>query len=323
MSAFKLLFSDIDGTCVHYQDSDEFEIEEDESLEDGRLVRVQFKNHPYSRVPSSVVAMLLPPSSSGEQGIISLRTIQCYAAIRALGRKVVLISGCRYSTLIQRLPYLPAADAYVCESGGRIFYPDSSIPTAVGLKEDMEWRNHHSSVAGMSTPPQSDEKLVEYADSNTEWGLLTLWNLFTRLKKEGLTLDRNNYSTAFRVRIPRQRWQDAYADELDDSLAYAENLGSVDIFPATSGKKNAAFYLMEKFEVKTDGQDSVFMCDDDNDIELAQAVRNAYLPSITSDTMQQIAEQNPAKFTVAGQDSVLATEEILQQLLEEVLEELD
>jgi hypothetical protein len=40
-----------------------------------------------------------------------------------------LISGARLSTLLMRLPYLPAADAYVCENGGRIFYPGSDLPT--------------------------------------------------------------------------------------------------------------------------------------------------------------------------------------------------
>jgi hydroxymethylpyrimidine pyrophosphatase-like HAD family hydrolase len=308
MSSFKLLFSDLDGTCVHYQDGDAFKVEADDSLGDKRLVRAQFQSD--ERWTS---ALLLPASTSGAQGIISLRTIELYASLRAMGRKVILISGCRYSTLIQRLPYLPAADAYVCESGGRIFYPDTSLPTAMALKEDTEWRNRHNKVAG--TSPPDDKKISEEFI-----GLPSLWVEYKLLKQAGLALDRHNYSTSFRVRVPREEWQEQYASKLLPHLAFAENLGAVDIYPETSGKKNAAVYLMQKFGGNTDGTDSVFMCDDDNDIELAQAVSKAYLPSITSDSMRHFAEHNPEKFVVAKKKSVWATEEILQILLKIVLE---
>ena len=47
--------------------------------------------------------------------------------------KLVLVTGARLSTTLQRLPFLPAADALVAESGGRIFYP-GSLPTAAPLQ---------------------------------------------------------------------------------------------------------------------------------------------------------------------------------------------
>jgi hypothetical protein len=43
-------------------------------------------------------------------------------SIRGTPSTLVLISGMRTTTLFQRLPYLPRADAYVSESGGTIFY---------------------------------------------------------------------------------------------------------------------------------------------------------------------------------------------------------
>ena len=58
------------------------------------------------------------------------------------------------------------------------------------------------------------------------------------------------------------------------------------------------------------------MCDDDNDLELALAVRKAYLPGITSDSMRQTVGHNPEQFHLAKDSSVFATEEILQLLLE-------
>lgn len=48
-------------------------------------------------------------------GVISTATLRLFAALRLLGVRLVLVSGARSSTLLQRLPYLPAADAYVCE----------------------------------------------------------------------------------------------------------------------------------------------------------------------------------------------------------------
>lgn len=51
------------------------------------------------------------------QGAISAKTIQQVARLRAQGVKFVVITGARLSTLLMRLPYLPVADAFVCENG--------------------------------------------------------------------------------------------------------------------------------------------------------------------------------------------------------------
>ena len=82
------------------------------------------------------------PISTGAQGLISLRSLRHYAALRQLGVRLVVISGARLATLLGRLPCIPAADAYVCEGGGRIFYPASpaDLPTAAPLVEDAQWR---------------------------------------------------------------------------------------------------------------------------------------------------------------------------------------
>ena len=260
MGSFKLLFSDLDGTCVHYQDNEPFKTTIYDSSDDGRLFHARFPNVGPS--PGRWTRVLpLPPSTTGAQGIISLKTIELYASLRAMGRKLILISGCRYSTLIQRLPYLPAADAYVCESGGRIFYPDKSLRTAAALKEDMDWRRKHWRAVGVSSPPDDSKFEENEKDKRGIPRLNLLWSYYNFLKLEGLDVDRRNYSTAFRVRISCHEWKDSYpASELYDELAYAENLGAVDIYPATSGKKNAALYLMEKFGGKKNGKDSVFMC---------------------------------------------------------------
>ena len=60
----------------------------------------------------------LPVSSTGLRAWISLQTIRCVQKIRSLGVPIVLISGARTSTIIQRLPFLPRADAVATENGG-------------------------------------------------------------------------------------------------------------------------------------------------------------------------------------------------------------
>jgi hypothetical protein len=63
------------------------------------------------------------------QGVISRRTLELCAVLRGCGARLAIVSGARTSTLLGRLPYLPAADAYVSENGGRIFYPDPAGST--------------------------------------------------------------------------------------------------------------------------------------------------------------------------------------------------
>lgn len=74
------------------------------------------------------------------QGTISLETLTVLERARAAGHLLVIVTGARYSTLMLRLPALPAADAYICENGGRIFYPGSVLPLAMPLREDSGWR---------------------------------------------------------------------------------------------------------------------------------------------------------------------------------------
>lgn len=51
---------------------------------------------------------------------------------------------------------------------------------------------------------------------------------------------------------------------IPEGLIWAFNLGHADVFPATSGKENAAKYLMDKFDAAPSS--SFLLCDDDNDI---------------------------------------------------------
>lgn len=63
------------------------------------------------------------------------------------------------------------------------------------------------------------------------------------------------------------------------------------------------------------------MCDDDNDIEMALSCLHAYVPLISSESMEQCIQLHPANFTVISMskntdDGVEATEKALALVLE-------
>lgn len=242
MPKISILFSDLDGTCVHYP-GNELLTRNSTIGNDGITL--------YSENGLTASILRLPPASGGSIGIISVKTLQLYAAIRALGVKVVFITGARFSTFAQRLPYLPAADAYVCESGGRIFFPNNDLPTAAAIREDFTWRQQHEGATGSTAedakPPQERQG--------------DLWEIYRKLQSDGAKVDAVSYTTAFRVReLPdgmNSKWLELL---LPPSLSTAVNLGTVDIYPSTSGKANAARHLMNHFGCDTDGSSSIFMC---------------------------------------------------------------
>lgn len=81
-----------------------------------------------------------------------LLLLQLYAVARQLGVKLALITGARLSTTLQRLPFLPAADAIVAESGGRIYYP-GNLPTACPLQVRRGWSGCREIHAGRGPGP--------------------------------------------------------------------------------------------------------------------------------------------------------------------------
>lgn len=80
------------------------------------------------------------------QGVISVKTLTELERMRKGGVKLVLITGARLSTMLTRMAFLPAADAYVCENGGRIYYPEATLTVALPIAEDMDWRRKHNAT---------------------------------------------------------------------------------------------------------------------------------------------------------------------------------
>lgn len=170
--------------------------------------------------PGMPEVISLPASATGRKARISVETINLAAKVRASGARLVLVSGTRYSTFVNRLPFLPRADAYVIENGGRIFYPkkDAAVgdgetsssceageeeKSAVGnpaltahaasaLTEDLEWRKTMESATGQAS---QDAKAPEDREG-------PLWDLYRKAVSEGFEVDTNTYYTMIRcVRV--------------------------------------------------------------------------------------------------------------------------
>ncbi|GAX23222.1 hypothetical protein FisN_21Hh096 [Fistulifera solaris] len=238
----RIVFSDLDGTLIHYpKDPEHYAREHSESI------------------------LHLPPSATGTRGVISARTLLYAQELRNRGVKLVLISGMRTSTLISRLSFLPVADAYCTEAGGRIFYRVSPVngqftcePVQYegaemlenfGLQEDLEWRKRweDESAAGKEGFIGNElayEQTEDPVPISQRSGLL--WEFAASLERKGLVIDCNSYSTCFRIHKSQQnkQGQNFFDDLLNGKiscppgLATSTNLGAIDFYPAASGKKN-------------------------------------------------------------------------------------
>eukprot|EP00775_Hariotina_reticulata_P006674 gene6674-6898_t len=272
-SKFKFLcFSDIDGTLVHYLSS-----------------------------PQQL-----------QEGIISVASIQKAAALRKMGAAFVIVSGARTATVLQRLPYLPAADAVIAENGGRIWYPDPAGLTMCPLQEDLPWRELLSAVTGPVNqdihPPLERQGL--------------LWDWYRQLHQEGWSLDSNSYSTCFRLMKTANKTDadlDAAIARRPAGIASSFNIGVADFYPDSSGKHMAAAHLMRQWGVTANR--CVLLCDDDNDLQLAAVVGKAFLPSISHESVTAAVAAAPEKFVVSDVKWTGGTEQMLDAVAQVVQRE--
>mmetsp|Transcript_5582 Transcript_5582/g.23709 ORF Transcript_5582/g.23709 Transcript_5582/m.23709 type:complete len:247 (+) Transcript_5582:138-878(+) len=223
--AIKVVFSDIDGTLVHYpKDFDRY-------AEVGEVVNgkvfIRYKETGESRECRVLESM------TGGRAYISERTIALVDKIRAEGVMFVLITGARSSTYDNRRPNLPKVDFEVFENGGRCIR-NGEI--------DMQWTKRYENVIGDSS--RATTVTPQLQDASERVG--PLWDLYRRLSKEGWALDARDYVTNFRVDVTKSTDKteedfEKIKDELKAlNLATSFNLGKADIYPSTSGKANAA-----------------------------------------------------------------------------------
>ncbi len=241
-----IVFSDVDGTLVHYPET------------------VRQEDEPGNKT------IYLPASSTGMRGVVSSKTLQlCQKLRREEKVQLVLVSGMRTSTLIKRLPYLPKCDAYASEAGGRIFYPvldgvknlitpvhfDGSTDECLspfGLVEDQLWRTKMSEIDAAGMDGYVGDSMDIFLGKQKETLIIpisarkgALWDFARSLKEKGFIIDYKGYANCFRVNRKQQTnvSQEDFKNlqSIDVSaygLATSVNLGCIDFYPIKSGKKN-------------------------------------------------------------------------------------
>eukprot|EP01062_Namystynia_karyoxenos_P049078 TRINITY_DN37503_c0_g1_i1.p1 TRINITY_DN37503_c0_g1~~TRINITY_DN37503_c0_g1_i1.p1 ORF type:complete len:316 (+),score=79.17 TRINITY_DN37503_c0_g1_i1:78-1025(+) len=285
----RIVFSDLDGTLVHF---------EKHFREHGRIEERDDAKGTALYVCRSTGArrrcVLLPTSTMGP-GLMSERTRDLIAAIRACGTEFVYITGARKSTLIERLPILPEADAAAAETGGRLYDRGALDPVWSGRIEQL------SGPLDSSLPPESRQG--------------ALWDWYRTLRRSGFKVDSRSYFCCFRVSVSAEgadRLRSLMTLALPPGITCAQNLGKYDYFPAVSGKGNVVRYLLTKRGYAA--ADAVAMFDDDNDLPMAAAVGTSLVVQATHDAVRRAVAANP-HWTVAKQHGPLAAEELLELVL--------
>jgi hypothetical protein len=241
----------------------------------------------------------------------------------------------------------------------------------------MDWRDRMSQDD--SAGPNGYDLLLDETQRRGR-----LWECAQSLIDQGYIIDTEGYATSFRINRKQQtnidiiqNFDNFIADccsgvgginnvennhhhrtIITNELGCSTNLGCVDVYPAMSGKRNCAEYLMHKFlsqrrnidddvidivggeeqEIRSEMTDSssqtppvvvtlkthaYFLCDDDNDIELATACIAAYLPSVTSESIRTLATtKNSSLIIVENASKGIVESRATEAGLEAIIEEL-
>lgn len=302
-AALRAVFSDMDGTIVHYEKDQAgggAEWGGPSPSGRGRMCT------PAGGGAAEEVLEMPPSAGTGVRGLISMRTLRAAKHLRDQGVAFVIISGVRYSTLMGRLPWLPCADAVVNENGGRVFLRDDSGLCTLPLVEDLEWRASLAAGAG----PVGQEGL---APGDREG---PVWDVYRRLVAEGWPVDATSYETMIRVKVRAPRTPEQLAEALRDlppSLATAVNLSCTDVFPAGSGKANAFEYLRKRMGVER--AECAALCDDDNDLGMAALAGRAFCPMVSHPRVAEAIRRDPGHFFVAKARGTFGSDEVLDEVL--------
>ena len=98
----QLVFSDLDGTLIHYPKS-------------------VSKDNDNENTASSLI--YLPASKTGKIGILSKKTEELCNILRTKHNiKLIYVSGMRHTTLIKRIPFLPKVDILFLDTFYNIFF---------------------------------------------------------------------------------------------------------------------------------------------------------------------------------------------------------
>ena len=295
----KAIFSDLDGTIVHFpawfEEHGSRIVSKDEATKHAICESADGQRRD---------CRLLPSSTMGD-GLVSERTVTLVQELREEGVIFVIVTAARKSTLFERQPLLPASDAACCETGSRVYLQDGSL--------DVEWARGFEDISG---PLERELDVAQRPEP--------LWAFFRLLQSTvpGLKCDSRSYYGCFRVDTKgdatvEAALREAIAAHLPTGVDWAMNLGKFDFYPSVSGKGNVVAYLQSKFGVLP--EECACLFDDDNDLPMAEKCGSQYLPGLTSDSVRRAAMEHPS-WIVAKREGqgVFAIEELLEDLLARV-----
>jgi len=233
----KIIFSDLDGTLVHYPKHFS-EFVEVVSTKDGHAL-LRHKETKEERVCKVLKSL------TGGDAYISHATIELVQKLRDAGCLFVVITGSRSSTYSQRRKLLPKADFELFENGGRCVR-DGVV--------DVEWSSIFDAQVGETK--SHSQLLLDLPPAEERQG--PLWDVYRDLTKQGWKTDARDYLTNFRVDVAKSEGKTAaefeeYRKRLDGlKLSCTFNLGKADIYPKMSGKANAAKRILDIVNVNAD-----------------------------------------------------------------------
>ena len=302
----RIVFSDIDGSVVHYlKDHD---IEKNPKGTYKRDSATTYVHLPTGRT----VQLLAIPSKTLVGGFISQVSYERIGALRKRGTIFVFITGARTATfLARRAKGLPPMDYGVCENGGKIFDEEGQLVE--------EWSHRFESVAG---------KWQQYTQP-AEGRSGALWDCYRHLLKAGWKLDGASFSTSFMINLahsPTKNPNESVKEREEAVKAlFAGGLGAqfgvhavcnldkVHVAPIGCDKRAAVEFLLQKLQL--DRSQAAALFDDENDLEFARICRYRLVPSVAHESVQKILDTKPGFFTRTPCDGWLGTEDALQYLL--------
>mmetsp|Transcript_6995 Transcript_6995/g.14502 ORF Transcript_6995/g.14502 Transcript_6995/m.14502 type:complete len:315 (+) Transcript_6995:3171-4115(+) len=297
-----VVFSDLDGTLVHYpKEFAEYAsvVAEDESI---GTASVRYA------VTGVEVPCRILSSMTGGKSYISERTLSLVERIRQTGVKFAIITGARTSTYLKRRGVLPHADFECFENGSRMIR---------GGVVETEWTEMMEDALGPYSLAKEIPSETEVPPAEERKG--KLWDMYRTLLADGWKVDARDYYANFRVDIVKSdgKNENDFANTVvpllkPAGLSSSFNLGKADIYPIQSGKANAARHILALLDVGA--EDSVALFDDDNDVELGQLCGKGYLPGITHPSVAKAVGENP-HWKVSSHKGFLGTEEVLEEIL--------
>lgn len=296
-----VLFSDLDGTLVHYpKEFLEYADIIDEN-DDENAATIQYKETKEIRECVTLTSM------TGGKAYMSKRTCELVKTLRQMGTVFVIITGARSSTYQARRQFLPQADYEFFENGGR--------KLSQGVV-DWKWTNQFHTQIG-TVNESGDDFIPDMPPPEKRDG--TLWELYNKLIADTWKIDARNYLTNFRVDVNKSEGKTEMDFEqvvqkecIPRGLASSYNLGKADIYPATSGKANAAKHIVDILNI--DRTNTVAIFDDDNDLELGVFCGRSFLPGVTHPSVLNAMKTQPT-WTLTERRGVLGTEEALEAII--------